>query len=85
MTALNMNPADEVSLARLGKQALIRGNYSQALDYYASIVNKEPRPYHEYAYLDVGLIYWKGGTLVAFELGLMILGFLSHEVNSLLA
>ncbi len=30
-------------------------------DYYARVINQTPKPYHEFAYHDVGLIYWKAG------------------------
>lgn len=62
VAALELDPTDLTSLARLGKQAFIRANTTEALEYYGNIINREPRIYHEYAYLDVGLIYWKGGT-----------------------
>ncbi|ELR17883.1 tetratricopeptide repeat domain containing protein, partial [Acanthamoeba castellanii str. Neff] len=60
--ALELDPTDLTSLARLGKQAFIRANTTEALAYYGGIINREPKIYHEYAYLDVGLIYWKGGV-----------------------
>jgi hypothetical protein len=62
VAALELDPTDLTSLARLGKQAFIRANTTEALAYYGGIINREPKIYHEYAYLDVGLIYWKGGT-----------------------
>jgi len=58
---LSLNPVDITSLGRLGKRALLRGDYTEALSKYKQIINQNPKPYHQFAYLDVGYIHWKYG------------------------
>jgi len=64
---LSLNPVDITSLGRLGKRALLRGDYTEALSKYKQIINQNPKPYHQFAYLDVGYIHWKYGATLKVE------------------
>lgn len=58
---MEIHPNDVASAGRLGRLHLRHGNYTSALAYYGSIINKKPKLFHEFAYFDVGFIYWRSG------------------------
>jgi tetratricopeptide (TPR) repeat protein len=63
MVAASISDSYTSALGRLGKIWLKRGNLTRALEFYAGIINRSPKLYHEFAWHDTAYLLWQLGDL----------------------